>query len=57
MFPATIMLHADAGKMWKDQKMLPQLEQLIDSIDIMSLQITELDDIECLYYIALIRAH
>jgi hypothetical protein len=51
------MLHADAGKMWKDQKMLPQLEQLIDSIDIMSLQITELDDIECLYYIALIRAH
>ena len=45
-----------AGKMWKDHNLLPQLEGLSEHINILSLQTTELNDIESLYYMALIRA-
>jgi hypothetical protein len=46
-----------SGKMWKDHDMLPQLEALSEHIDILSLQITELNDVQSLYYLALVRAH
>ena len=43
------------GKMWKDHGMLPQLEALHENIEILSIQTTELNDVECIYYTALVR--
>lgn len=43
--------------MWKDQQLLPQLESLSDHLDVLSLQTTELNHIQSMYYLALVRAH
>lgn len=44
------------GKMWKDKSLFPQLEALSQHLEILSIQTTDFNDIECLYYMALLRA-